>query len=205
MTTKLKKQSKLKGFCLITLILILIITISTTNSYAHCDSYDGPVIQDAYKALETDNVDLVLKWVNESQEAEIISLFNKTYKHRNGDKEIYDIIEKHFFETLVRLHRETEGEPFTGLKPTGNTKQIIQMSDHAITSGSIEDFLKKFNNHIDKVIREKYNLVLELDKVKNESIEQGRAYVKAYVEYTHLLETLHDMIENGSGHGAHNH
>jgi len=205
MKTKIKKQSGLKHLSLITLILISIITISSQKSFAHCDSYDGPVVQDAYKALETNNVNLVLKWISESQETEIVSLFNKTYKLKTGDKEIYEIVEKHFFETLVRLHRETEGAPYTGLKQAGTTKKIIVMSDKAIESGNIDNLLKNFNDHIEMFIREKYNQVLALEKVKNESVEKGRAYVKAYVEYTHLLEGIHDMIEHRAGHGAHNH
>jgi hypothetical protein len=145
-------------------------------------------------------VQLVLKWIDKSQESEIISLFNKTYKLKTGDKEIYEIVERHFFETLVRLHRETEGAPYTGLKPAGTTKKIVVMSDKAIESGSIDDLMKKFSNHLEMVFREKYNKVLELEKVKNESVEKGRAYVKAYVEYTHLLEGMHDMLEHGGGH-----
>ena len=205
MKTKTKKQSVIKQLGLVVLILISIVTISTKQTFAHCDSYDGPTVKDAYKALETNNVQLVLKWIDKSQEAEIISLFNKTYKLKNGDKEIYEIVEKHFLETLVRLHRETEGAPYTGLKPAGTTKKIIVMSDKAIESGTIDDLMMKFNSHIEMVIREKYNQVIELDKVKNESVEKGREYVKAYVEYTHLLEGIHDMIEHGASHGAHKH
>lgn len=205
METKIKKQMKFKRLSLLLLILISSVIFSSQQAFAHCDSYDGPVIKDAYKALKTNNVNLVLKWINENQEAEIISLFNKTYKLKNSDKEIYEIVEKHFFETLVRLHRETECAPYTGLKPAGKTKQIVQMSDKAIESGSIDDLMKKFNNHIEIVIREKYNRVLEFEKVKNESTENGRAYVKAYVEYTHILEGIHDMIEHGAGHEAHKH
>lgn len=188
------------------LVLFSIVLISSQQAYAHCDSYDGPVIKDAYEALKTNNVKLVLKWINENQEEEIISLFNKTYQLKTGDKEIYDIIEKHFFETLVRLHRETEGAPYTGLKPAGTTKKIVQMSDSAIKSGSIDDLLVKLNNHIGSVLREKYEKVLELEKVKNESSEKGREYVKAYVMYTHTLEGIHDIIEHSSnGHSAHKH
>ena len=54
---------------------------------------------------------------------------------KSGDQEIYKIVEKHFFETLVRLHRETEGEPYTGLKPAGSTSKIVQMADNSIVSG----------------------------------------------------------------------
>ena len=170
---------------------------------AHCDSYDGPVIKDATRALETNNVNLVLKWITDEQEQEIIPLFNKTYSLKNGDKEIYAIVEKHFFETLVRLHRETEGAPYTGLKPAGTTKPIIQMTDKALKEGNVDDFLVKLNNHIGKVVREKYQIVAELDKVKDNSKEQGRAFVEAYVVYTHTVEALHDIMLYGGGHAGH--
>ena len=43
----------------------------TSPASAHCDSYDGPVIQDALKAFETNNVNLVFKWIDENQEPEL--------------------------------------------------------------------------------------------------------------------------------------
>ena len=187
-------------------VVILLVVAGTFPASAHCDSYDGPVIKDAQKALETKNVDLVLKWVNEKQEIEIIPLFNKTYNLRNGNKEVYAIAEKHFFETLVRLHRETEGAPYTGLKPTGSTKMIVQLSDEALSSGSADDLVNKLNAHIEKVIREKYAKVAGLDKTKDVSAKDGRAYVKAYVDYTHTTEAIHDILEaSNEEHSAHKH
>lgn len=178
----------------------LLMLSSSLSASAHCDSYDGPVIKDAIKAFETNNVDLVLKWITEEQEQEIIPLFNKTYQLKNGDKEVYAIVEKHFFETLVRLHRETEGEPYTGLKPAGTTKQIIQMTDKALKEGNVDDFLVKLNSHLDKVVREKYQKVADLDKVKDNSTKQGRAFVEAYVDYTHTVAAIHDIMEHGGSH-----
>lgn len=195
-----KKSIKAAG----TAFLLFVLTVFMgTPAFAHCDSYDGPVISDAVKALETNNVNLVLKWITTEQEKEIIPLFNKTSQLKNGDKQVYAIVEKHFFETLVRLHRETEGAPYTGLKPAGTTKQIIQMTDEAIKVGNVDDFLVKLNAHINKVVREKYQKVAELDKVKNNSKEQGRAFVEAYVDYTHTVETMHDILEHGGGHEGH--
>jgi hypothetical protein len=186
------------------LIAALLAVIVSNPASAHCDSYDGPVIKDATMALETNNVNLVLKWITDDQEQEIIPLFNKTYNLKNGDKEVYAIVEKHFFETLVRLHRETEGAPYTGLKPAGTTKQIIQLTDKALADGNVDDFLAKFNSHIDKIVREKYQKVAELDKVKGISKEQGRAFVEAYVDYTHTVEALHEILEHGnSPHSGH--
>ncbi len=194
----------LKSKFTLMLFLASFILVFTNPISAHCDSYDGPVIKDAERALETNNVNLVLKWVSEEQEKEITILFQKTYELRNGDKGVYEIVEKHFFETLVRLHRETEGAPYTGLKSAGTTKQIIHMTDKALNENNVDDFLLKLNDHIDKVVREKYQKVSVLDKVKDDSVEKGREFVAAYVDYTHTIEAIHDIIEHGGvSHAGH--
>src|SRR5690606_7478933 len=146
------------------------------NAFAHCDSYDGPVVKDALKALENNDPDLVLKWVDIKHEKEIKELFAKTIKYRTADKEIYSILKKHFLETLVRVHREGEGEPYTGLKPAGSTKQIIQLTDTALDTNDIEILLKKFNGHVNKILTQKFEKVATLDKVKNNSVQEGRDY-----------------------------
>lgn len=203
---KIIKPSKSSVQTILSIVFVsLFMIFGSLPASAHCDSYDGPTIKDAMKALETNNVNLVLKWIAPEQEKEIIPLFNKTYALKSGDKEVYAIVEKHFFETLVRLHRETEGAPYTGLKPAGTTKKIVQLSDQAIVSKDIEDLLGKLNNHIGKVIKEKYEKVAALDKVKNDSPEKGREFVEAYVDYTHTIEAIHDIVEQGGGHSAHKH
>lgn len=182
------------------LTALLLVVISSWSANAHCDSYDGPVIKDALKALEENNVSLVLKWIAPAQEQEIVSLFNATYNLRNGNKEVYALVEKHFLETLVRLHRETEGAPYNGLKQAGTTKPIITMSDKAIVNEDSEQLIAAMNNHIAAVVRNKYNRALTLSKSKNDSPEKGREYVKAYVEFTHTVEGIHDIID-----GEHHH
>lgn len=195
------QNSKSNFQTILSIVFVLgLMLFSSFSASAHCDSYDGPVIKDAIKAFETNNVELVLKWITEEQEQEIIPLFKKTYQLKNGDKEVYTIVEKHFFETLVRLHRETEGEPYTGLKPAGTTKKIIQMTDTALKEGNVENFLVKLNIHMDKVVREKYEKVAELEKVKDNSTKQDRAFVEAYVDYTHTVEAMHDIMEHGVSH-----
>jgi hypothetical protein len=195
-------KNQIKGlktnFVVVLTSILLIFSLQTAS--AHCDSYDGPVIKDAIEALENNNVDLVLKWITEEQESEITSLFNKTYALKDDDNEVYEIVEKHFFETLVRLHRETEGAPFTGLKPAGSTIQIIQMTDSALHEDDIEGFIIKLDNHLNTVVREKYQKVAELDKVKNNSKAEGRAFVEAYVDYTHTIAAIHNIIEHGAAH-----
>lgn len=201
-----QKNSELKNALKLvaSVFMLLMLTLFSGNqAFAHCDSYDGPVIKDAEIALETNNVNLVLKWINKEQEEEITSLFKKTIMLKSGDKEVYAIVKKHFLETLVRLHRETEGAPYTGLKPAGTTKMIIQLSDKAISTGSADDLVSKLNNHIENILRQKYEKVSGLYKVKDESVELGREYVEAYVDYTHTIEAIHDILEHGGGHAGH--
>lgn len=201
--SKVKKQKrafKIKAF-VITLFALLL--MSTQSTFAHCDSYDGPVIKEAMEALASNNVNLVLKWIDKADEPEIKALFNKTYNLKKGDNEIYEIVEKHFLETLVRLHRATEGVGYTGLKPSGSASPIVVMADNSIETKSVDDLASKFIAHIEMMVREKYDKVKELSLVQNESLEKGRAYVDAYVDYTHTLEEIHNIIDNGPG--AHEH
>src|SRR5690606_15466001 len=179
------------------LLLGMIMFAFTIPTFAHCDSYDGPVIQDALKALNQKDVSYVMKWIEKDQEAEITTLFNKTVALKNADTEIYSIVEKHFLETLVRLHRETEGAPFTGLKPACSTTPIIQMADKSIENKDVNSLLTNLNKHIQKVVNEKYEKVNALSKVKDNSTTEGRAYVEAYVDYTHTLEAIEAALEHG--------
>ena len=49
-----------------------------TPAFAHCDSMDGPVVQDAQRALEAQDLTPVLKWVTADDEDEIRSAFDMT-------------------------------------------------------------------------------------------------------------------------------
>ena len=198
-----RKQTRINNLKVFTLAIFAILLLSSQNTFAHCDSMDGPLIKVAKEALATNNVNLVLKWVSEEDEKEITSLHKKTYELKNGDNEIYAIVEKHFFETLVRLHRATEGVGYTGLKPAGSASPIVIMADKSIESQSVDKLVSKFTAHIEKAVREKYKKVQMLSLVKNESLEKGRAYVAAYVDYTHTLEGIHGIIEHTGGHSTH--
>lgn len=172
------------------------------SGFAHCDSYDGTVIKEAIKALDQNKVELVLKWIEPEQEKEIISLFDKTYSLKNEDQEVYAIVEKHFLETLVRLHRETEGASFTGLKPAGSMTPLVEMADNSIAEENVDEVIKTVTNHFEELLTNRYAEVAKLNKTKEESVEQGRAYVAAYVQYTHTLEALEHILHAPISHSG---
>lgn len=192
-------ENLIRSLFIMSLTLIFsIITVQPVE--AHCDSYDGPVLKDGAKALETNNVELIKKWIPAADEAELVALFHKTYNLKKGDQEVYKIVQTHFYETFVRLHRQMEGAPYTGLKPAGTTEKIVVMSDNALESGDIDRLLNALSNHVNSVLKEKYEKVAALEKVKNESPAKGRQFVAAYVDYTHSIEAVHNMVDGAAAH-----
>ena len=79
----------------------------------HCDGMDGPVVTLARKALESGNVNLVLPWVAKQDEDEIRRTFEHTVAVRKLGPEAQALADRHFFESLVRIHRAGEGEAYT--------------------------------------------------------------------------------------------
>lgn len=192
-------ETLFKSLLIISLTLIFSL-VAVQPAGAHCDSYDGPVLKDAVKALETNNVELIKKWISADDEAELVALFHKTYDLRNVDQVVYEIVQTHFYETFVRLHRQMEGASYTGLKPAGTTGKIVVMSDNALETGDINHLLNALSNHVNSVLKEKYEKVAALEKVKNESPEKGRQFVAAYVDYTHSIEAVHNMVDGAAAH-----
>jgi len=169
--------------------------------FAHCDTEDGPVVKSAKKALETGNVDSVLVWTKKDDEAEIRRAFEKTLSVRKLNPQVQELADRYFFETLVRVHRAGEGEPYTGIKPAGaEVEPGIAAADKAIESGTVDNLVKEISTQLANGIRERFNHVVERKKHKEKSVEAGREYVEAYVTFIHYVERLHLAV---SSEGAH--
>ncbi len=176
-------------FTMLTAFAFCIWSISPV-AYAHCDTMEGPVVQAAKAALEKGDVTPVLKWVRQADETEIRNLFAKTLVVRGKGPEAKELADRYFFETLVRIHRAGEGEPYTGLK-SGPVEPVILAADKALESGSADTLVKTLNDAVASGIRERFASVKDAKKHADESVEKGREYVAAYVEFTHYVERLH--------------
>jgi len=169
---------------------------------AHCDSMDGPVVKAAQQALETGRVELVLVWVRPVDEPVIRDAFKRTLAVRKLGGEARELADLWFFETLVRVHREGEGEPYTGLKPAGwEPDPGIAAADRSLAAGSIDAFAAQASRELADEIRRRFERVKSLAAHDPADVETGRRYVHAYVEYIHFIEELHGML-HGAGHGA---
>jgi len=169
---------------------------------AHCDTMDGPVVKAAQAALEKGDVTPVLKWIKPPQEAQVREAFQRTLAVRGLGREVKDLADKYFFETLVRLHREGEGAPYTGLKPAGAVEPVVAASDKALEAGSVEELTKEIMQLVAEGIRHRFAETLEKKKHADHNVAAGREFVEAYVEFTHYVERLHTDATSPAGHAA---
>ena len=97
------------------LALFSVVAVIAVPTWGHCDSMDGPVVKAAQRALATGEVNHALIWVQAQGEAEVRAAFTKALAVRKLSPDAKDLADLYFFETLVRVHRAGEGEPYTGL------------------------------------------------------------------------------------------
>lgn len=170
------------------------------NAGAHCDTLDGPVVVAAKAALEKGDITPVLKWVRKEAENEIRAQFDKTLAVRKQSKEAKELADMYFFETLVRIHRAGEGAPYTGLKSAGTVEPSVAAADKALETGSVDKLVKLVTDDAEKGIRERFTHAAETKKHADHSVEYGRKFVAAYVEFTHYVERLHMDAVGPMGH-----
>lgn len=176
-------------------VLLLAMAARPDRLAAHCDSMDGPVVQAARRALATNTVELVLVWVQPEGADEIRAAFHRTVKVRAAGGEARALADRWFFETLVRVHRMGEGEPYTGLRPAGSDiPEGIVRADHALEAGSVDELADGIASRSAEVLREKFTRVVRLRDYDATDVAAGRAYVRAYTEYMHFVEALHALL-----------
>jgi len=183
-------------------ILFTLALLGPNNLFAHCDGMDGPVITAAKKALETGDVNFVLIWVSKKDESEIRKSFQKTLAVRKLNPEAKELADMYFFETLVRIHRAGEGEPYTGIIPAGrDLGPAIPAADKAIADGQLEPLYKILTDKIHEGLHEKFKGVIKKKNFKKDDVGAGREFVEAYVPFLHYVEALYDAAAKGGGHG----
>jgi hypothetical protein len=176
--------------------------VLAANAFGHCDTMNGPIVPLAQAALEKGDITPLLKWVQPAYEHELKEAFDRAVAVRKKGKDAQELADRYFLETFVRVHRAGEGAPYTGLKDEP-VLPIVALADKALETGTVDGMVAKITGHAARGIREKFERVRELQKHKNASVEAGRAYVAAYVEYVHYVEGIRNAVmDAGHAHGA---
>ncbi|MGE5394579.1 MAG: DUF6448 family protein [Candidatus Saccharibacteria bacterium] len=183
-------------------ITMLAMLLNIHGVTAHCDTMDGPVVKDAKKAIETNNVNYVLKWVQPGDENEIKEAFNLAMKVRPLSPEAQLLADKYFFETLVRVHRSGEGMAFTGVKPSGTPiDEKILAADQSIESGNLTALEKMVPESQRPELQRRFKRVASLKNFDVNNVKAGREYIEAYVQFFHFAEG--ETEANEDEHGGH--
>jgi hypothetical protein len=177
------------------------LVLAAPAAEAHCDSVEGPVVVNAKAALAKGDVAPVLKWVSAAQEAEVRDAFRRSLVVRKLGAEAQQLADTAFFETLVRLHRETEGAAYTGLKKGVKEPAFIGSLESALASGSVDGFAKLVGEHAAAKVKEKFAVALEAKSKADASPADGRTYVAAYVDLMHSTKAIVEAVH--AGHGGH--
>jgi hypothetical protein len=179
------------------LALVAALGLALRPAAAHCDGLDGPVVKAARAALDRGDVRVALAWVQPGDESALRAAFDRAAAVRKLGAEARALAEHYFFETIVRLHRAGEGAPYTGLKPAGGP---IPAGDRALAEGSVDRLATTLKDNLDRGLRERFEFARAAAKFAPEDVAAGRAFVKAYVEFIHYAERLHEAATPPTGH-----
>jgi len=172
----------------------------------HCDSLDGPVVKAARRALEADDVALVLPFVYEEGWEEVRRAFDLTRRARSAGGVAAEIADLWFFETVVRVHRAGEDAPYTGLKPAGlDVGPVIPVAEPAVENADPEPLIALLGSRLEDEIRHRFAHLRHLQEEAGRGLPQARAHVEAQLALQVWSHGLYQAIGAPAHAGHHEH
>lgn len=163
---------------------------------------DGPVVKAAKRALETSNVNLILPYASKEAESELKAAFERTLRVRKTGKEAADLADYWFYETAVRLHREGEGAPFTGLKPAGlDIGPVVPKADLAVETGNPKQIIEFLTHILHEDLHERFEHIMAKKDYDVNDIHAAREYIHAMLGFVIHTHNLYTTMRSGNGHG----
>jgi hypothetical protein len=193
-----KNRSK-RSYLAILSVLFVVVTAAALAipqpAEAHCDSEQGPVASAAHQALEKGNVKLILPYVKPAAENELVAAFKQAREVRKAGGDAQELADRYFIETAIRLHREGEGAPYTGVTEE-TTPKVILIADQAMATGSLDETYKFLNAAMQKGIQEKYEAVVKARAEAEElgTVEAQRERVEAELMFEKYVYELFSLI-----------
>ena len=180
-----------------------IMVMSPLTASAHCDTMEGPTVADGFKAMDTNNINYVLKWVQPKYEKEITEKFNLSMKVKDLSPSAKVLAEQYFFSELVRVHRAGENAPFDGLKPYGTPiDEKVKAADKSIEVGNLSPLEGLLEKEKMPELKERFERVMSLKNFDVNNVEAGREYIEAYVMFFKFAEGEEEHHGAVEGHGA---
>ncbi|MBI3161257.1 MAG: hypothetical protein HYZ23_02045 [Chloroflexi bacterium] len=148
----------------------------------HHDTLDEPVVKMAKRALETENVRLILPYVPKESEADVVAAFNKVLPLRTQPNSAHEIADMFFYEMVIRLHRMGEGAPYAE-PATLEEAPIIPIAERAIETGCLEELRHALMRVIEDEIEKRFGHIQQLKQRLEVSTDDAEAAVDDAREY----------------------
>lgn len=177
-----------------------------TPTQAHCDSEKGPVAAAAHQALISNDVKLILPYVQPEAEAELTAAFKEMQQVRKQGSAARQLADRYFIETAVRLHRTGEGAPYTGVTDE-ETPESILAADKAMLNGSTDAVAHLLEEAMLHGVEERFQAVVEAraNAKKLNTVEAHRERVEAELMFEKYVYELYTAASNTEalkeGHG----
>lgn len=184
----------MRGLQCALIALAMCVLLGAPAARAHCDTLDGPLITEAKAAIEKGDVTPVLKWVNKEDEAEIREAFAQlmSLRGRTQDVELRAYLDTGFLERLVKVHGRLDGQVYGKLKPAGSiTDPALLAAEAAMAGGNVDRLARYIADQAEQGIRQRFAAAVEARRQAAESVELGRKYIRAYMEFVHYVDRLH--------------
>jgi hypothetical protein len=181
------------------------LTFAAAPAQAHCDAIDGPVAMSAVRALDQNNVNVVLPYVQPAAETELTAAFKQAITVRNAGPDAKALAERHFMETAVRLHRRGEGASYEGLKPAGTDfGPAIPAAEAAIARGTPDQVKRLLSDQLTHGIEARFEHVLHAQALPKEpktatEVVAARERAHAELEFVQYVEGIYAATQ-GSAH-----
>lgn len=195
-------KARVVGAGLVVVALVIVLALSGSTAWTHCDTMNGPVATAARKALEAGQFETIAIFVGEKQEKELRQRFGQcltVYKMGGHAKQL---AERYFLETAVRLNRKTQGIPFKGLKPAQPFTPDIVAAEKALETGELKPVTDLLSAELKKETEKWFKKATEVRKAKDESVAAGRKRLNAYYRYIIYVRGLYLAIQAGPKHGV---
>ena len=170
----------------------------------HCDTMDGPVVKAAARALEEQSANVILPYVPKEGEDEVKEAFAKTVQLRGQGDPARELADRYFFETVVRIHRAGEGEPFEGLKPAGlDHGPVIPVAERAVESGMAEELKTLLCEVVEERVTSQLEEVMRLKAAADGDVEANRRYIAAMLGLQVWAHKLYECAQSAPHEAAH--
>jgi hypothetical protein len=182
---------------------LIALALTSMSAHAHCDAADGPVATAAVKALDAQNINLILPFAPAQAEPELSAAFKQAFAVRALGQEAKALADRYFMETAVRLHRAGEGAPYTGLQPAGTDfGPAIPAAEKALEMGKSDELTELLTGQVAHEMTERYREAMVHSAATKEpgtaaEVDKARERVSAELAFIGYVEGIYLAAKGG--------